>query len=743
MLALSSVRGRLASFAGTFAAVLVGAALLATTLLVYASATPQVPERLSKADLIVHGPLAESRDWRYVKPWDAASASTLAQRLREVPGVRFATEDREFYAQARKDGPSQGYNWSSLELSEYTLMEGSAPQTAQDVAVSSALGLKPGAVVEVLFAHGPRQMTVTGVVSAPGIYVTDELAAALSPGVKAIGLVTSGADLSNVDLSGGVAAAGIDRAVMEPQDDTSTRWLGVQLLSAMALLGSFVTVFIVASTFALSAAQRRRELGLLRLAGATPWQVRRLILGEAGIVGLVASVTGAALSLALAPGFGRLLVDWGLEPAGFEVALQFWPLAAAVMVGTSVAVIGAWPSSRRAATALPLEALQEAIIEKRAMSWGRWILGGLALATGAGLAVASGSAEAEDRVNFALLTAMALIVAAAMLAPIVIKPLVRLVTAPAKRASGASAMLVRAEMLNATRRSASAAAPVIATVGFAVLLTGMVSTMSEAYPAGKRAELAGISIVVPDGTPGITEQVVQAAGGQSRLPTRVFANGTSYEAAGTADPLTGPELDVTFADGTTHRVRVQFADTPDYDLLLPREVVRAHDPSALSSLIMGATVAGPGAKVVDAATFAEAEYSEDTRLLWLFTMVLVGLSVGYTGISIINTMAMAGAGRRVDLRVLRQAGATVRQVLGMHAAETAITVGIGAMLGLAVTVPALAGMSSGLASEMGVPVDLRLHWATLVGVCGACLALGVAASAASVWRTVSFGRRQR
>ncbi len=80
MLALSSVRGRLASFAGTFAAVLVGAALLATTLLVYASATPQVPERLSKADLIVHGPLAESRDWRYVKPWDASSASTLAQR---------------------------------------------------------------------------------------------------------------------------------------------------------------------------------------------------------------------------------------------------------------------------------------------------------------------------------------------------------------------------------------------------------------------------------------------------------------------------------------------------------------------------------------------------------------------------------------------------------------------------------------------------------------------------------------
>jgi len=40
-----------------------------------------------------------------------------------------------------------------------------------------------------------------------------------------------------------------------------------------------VTVFVVASTFAFTVAQRRRELGLLRAIGATPRQVRRMATG--------------------------------------------------------------------------------------------------------------------------------------------------------------------------------------------------------------------------------------------------------------------------------------------------------------------------------------------------------------------------------------------------------------------------------------------------------------------------------
>lgn len=743
MLALSSVRGRWASFIGTFAAVALGAALLAMTLLVFASASAQVPPRLSKADVIVHGPLLESRDWQYAKPWTAAESAQLTQRLSEVAGVTYTAEDRTFYAQPRKDGPSQGHNWSSLRLGGYQVVQGNAPSSDREMAVDVSLGVDPGSELEVLFAQGPRTMTVSGTVTGPGIYVTDALAARLAPGVQAIGLVTDGtADLSTVDLTGGVAATGDARAVLEPREATSTRWLGAQLLSAMALLASFVTVFVVASTFALNAAQRRRELGLLRMIGATPRQVRRLVLGEALVVGTAASLAGAVAGIVAAPAFGRLLVRWGLENPDFHVVVQLWPIAVAALAGTMVGVLGAWSVSRRAAKAGPMEALREAAVEQRAMSLGRWVFGGLTLAGGAALAAATGSAEAENRVNLALLTAMALIVAAALLAPLVMQPLVRLVTAAVKRARGAAGMLVRAELLNATRRSASAAAPIIATVGFATLLTAMVSTMSLAYPAGESAELAGMSIVVPDGTPGLTEQAVLAAGGESPLPTRVFINGRSYEAVGTR-AVSGAQADVTFADGTTHRMAAEFSETSDYEVLLPRDAVRAHDPSALSSMVFGGSVAAAGAKVVDAKEYADMEFSEDTRLLWLFAVVLVGLSVGYTGISVMNTMAMASTGRRVDLGVLRKAGATTRQVLAMHATETAIIVAMGALLGLAVTIPALAGMSSGLAEELSIPVPLRLHWPSMLAVCGAALLLAVLASTLSAWRTMRDGRRKR
>src|SRR5260370_5537819 len=62
----------------------------------------------------------------------------------------------------------------------------------------------------------------------------------------------------------------------------------------MAAVSAFVAVFVVASTFGFAVTQRRRELALLRLAGATPAQVRRMLLAEALITGLAAGAAGAA-----------------------------------------------------------------------------------------------------------------------------------------------------------------------------------------------------------------------------------------------------------------------------------------------------------------------------------------------------------------------------------------------------------------------------------------------------------------
>ena len=48
----------------------------------------------------------------------------------------------------------------------------------------------------------------------------------------------------------------------------------------MSAVSAFMALFVVGSTFGFVVAGRRRELGLLRLADATPRQVRQRLLGE-------------------------------------------------------------------------------------------------------------------------------------------------------------------------------------------------------------------------------------------------------------------------------------------------------------------------------------------------------------------------------------------------------------------------------------------------------------------------------
>ncbi len=62
----------------------------------------------------------------------------------------------------------------------------------------------------------------------------------------------------------------------------------------MSGVAVFMSIFVVGSTFGFVVATRRRQLGLLRLVGATPRQVRRMILGESALVAVVAAVIGCA-----------------------------------------------------------------------------------------------------------------------------------------------------------------------------------------------------------------------------------------------------------------------------------------------------------------------------------------------------------------------------------------------------------------------------------------------------------------
>ncbi|MGO4430984.1 FtsX-like permease family protein, partial [Streptomyces sp. MCAF7] len=102
------------------------------------------------------------------------------------------------------------------------------------------------------------------------------------------------------------------------------------------------------------------------------------------------------------------------------------------------------------------------------------------------------------------------------------------------------------------------------------------------------------------------------------------------------------------------------------------------------------------------ADYARRADAEEDRLVEVFTLLLVAMSAGCTGVAVANTLLMSTADRLRDLRLLRLSGATLRQVLWTVAAETTFVVALGSVLGALTALPSLLGVRAGLSGTFGV-----------------------------------------
>ena len=794
MLAVANLRTQWTSFLAAFIATAFGVALITSTLIVFDSSRPLVQPRLSESTALAlpaqsideYGNRAD-----YI-PWSEAEARRIAADLTTVSGIDTVVTDRAFYAQpfldnmpVADDGAREaGHGWSSVELGPFSLVAGNSPATSEQIVVPATLGVDVGGTVAVNLSAGLREFTVSGVLDGPGFYVTDELAATLQPGVRAIGVVKAvGASEDDVVRQSeetlaarGTLVSGTDRATLEPEYLSHRRHLGNQLIVAMAVLALFTTMFVVGSTLALATSERRREIGLLRTIGANSRQIRRMVLGEAAACGLGGGIIGAAAGLALALVLRLLLLELEVQPPDFHIRVSLWPLVIAIGLGVTVGTAGAWIPARSAAKVAPIEALLDADVERRPMTRGRWIGGLSAFAAGAAATVATATAGPDDRINAAIAAAMAFIIAAALFAPVVIGPIATVVTAPlAFLSKSAGPMLISAELQTATRRAAGTAAPVIAAVGFAVLLSGMVETMATAYPAEQTRQLEGLVLVTPaDGAAGLSDELVAETGAgpvgtRAPLPTRLFIpsdHGATVviDAVGSLDPrYTAPgeaildeptaqllnaqvdqTLEIRFTDGLTESITVAQVlplDPARGPFVMPRELVRAHDTAALTDSVFitkdqTPTELSPGAAVEDAYSFALKDYEVDARLTNALAMVLIAMSVGYSGLAVSNSMAMSAHRRRSDTAVLKASGGSTRQLLSSAVVETVTVVLIGAVLGTLVTLPPLAGMAIGLSRLTSTAVGLEVNWGTVAAVVVGSLALAIAATLAVTHRVL-------
>src|SRR5215471_16413255 len=439
-LAWHTVRARWASLAGSFIAVALGVALLASMTLIMASTVgaPRPPRWFTNPDVVVAGTNSvsittgsgDNRDTSTETTDDArAVPAALAQRLAGL-GAGIVVDYAASAAAAGVPGDTM-HPWSAAALHRYTWVSGGPPRAAGQIVLTAPVRLRPGAAVVVQTAAGPRRFTVSGVIrttAQAAIYAGNAVAAGLACGrINALALTAWPGESAGM-LAAQVRAAargqavrvltGDQRRAAEPNPDAGLFVVAISLLAITSGLAGFVAIFVVAGTFAYAVAARRRELGLLRTVGATPRQARRLVLGEALAVAVAAALAGSALGAVIAAPFARWLGRAGFAPRDFTAHFILWPLLAASGAGLLIALAGAFIA-----------------VDRGTMPLTRWLIALAALGGSVPLFGVLAGAHSADTAALILPITMLLVVGFAMLAPVLIPPLAWLLTAPLAAAS--------------------------------------------------------------------------------------------------------------------------------------------------------------------------------------------------------------------------------------------------------------------------------------------------------------------
>ena len=125
----------------------------------------------------------------------------------------------------------------------------------------------------------------------------------------------------------------------------------------VALLVGAFTIF---NSLSIMVAQRSREFGLLRLAGASRRQVLRTVVVEALAMGAGASAVGLAAGFGLAKGINALFKALGLDLPQTGTVFASRTIIVSLLVGVLVTLVAGLVPAWRATRVAPVEALRDA-----------------------------------------------------------------------------------------------------------------------------------------------------------------------------------------------------------------------------------------------------------------------------------------------------------------------------------------------------------------------------------------------
>ena len=306
--------------------------------------------------------------------------------------------------------------------------------------------------------------TAQAVMNRPGQF--DEIRAAADAGVSQTALRQRVATEVNVAggpryqvLTGEQLAAETSNEIKDNLGFFSTFML------IFAFIALFVGAFIIYNTFSIIVAQRARELGLLRALGASGRQVMGSVALEAFVIGLISSILGLGLGIAVAVGLQGLMRAVGFDLPSGDLIVASRTVIASVLVGTLITLVSAIAPARRAARVSPMTALRtDATIPSSGRR--RFVFGAFGALIGAvlmlaGLFLGSGSAVLVGG------GALLVFLGVAALSPLLAPGAARLLGWLPARFRGMSGVLARENALRSPRRTASTAAALM--IGLALV----------------------------------------------------------------------------------------------------------------------------------------------------------------------------------------------------------------------------------------------------------------------------------
>ncbi|WP_435059624.1 ABC transporter permease [Streptomyces sp. bgisy060] len=586
------------------------------------------------------------------------------------------------------------------------------------------------------------------------------------------------------------ATAQTGQALADEQARQIEEGLGAfnQVLLAFAGIALFVGVFLISNTFTMLVAQRTKELALMRAVGASRRQITRSVLVEAGLVGLVASLSGYLLGIGLAVGLRSVMNAFELKVPDGPLVLEATPAVAAFGIGVLITMLAAWLPGRRAAKIPPVAAMSSVHATASAKSLVvRNSIGAAITAIGAVLIV-FGAGQGGDTGRMAIAGGtFAALIGVIVLIPMLSRPVIALFRPLSEAAFGVAGKLAGLNAVRNPRRTGATASAlaigltlvtgltVIGTSAGAALdkitvdrikgdymvsMAGGTGLGEEALTALEKAP--GVTAVSPqqagsfrlDGefasasgvTPGDIEKVLRLDVTDGSMAS--LGRGGIAVAADTAEARglkVGSTVPVEYADKQKAKLTVGaiYEGNPFVSpVLIDKEVLGAHEqqpyvPQIFVAMDGGASEAhakalskamgdNPAITVMDKKDIRDA-FGGPINVLLNIMYGLLGMALIIAVLGVVNTLAMSVFERRQEIGMLRAIGLDQRRVKRMVRLEAVVISVFGAVVGIGLG--SFLGWAIGETLKDGMPgYALVMPWSRIALFVALAALVGVLAS---------------